>query len=79
MATIGDIAVIATLDTSRYKRGAKEIDAANKEIAGSTDKGGNAIQRFSGQLGSLAKTGVKVAAVGLAGLATTVAGGHLAW
>lgn len=38
MATVGTVEVIATIDTSKYKAGAKAIDSANKDIADSTDK-----------------------------------------
>lgn len=33
--TIGTIQLIATIDTSRYKKGAEEIDSANKKLEGS--------------------------------------------
>lgn len=36
--TVGTIQLLATIDTSKYKRGAKEIESTNKEIEGSSDK-----------------------------------------
>ena len=39
MATVGTVEVIASIDTSGYKKGAAEIDAVNKNIEGSTERG----------------------------------------
>lgn len=73
MANVGNIAVIATLDTSRYKRGASEIDSANKAIEGSTKSTDNSLQKLNSRLTGMARTGVKVAVTGFAALATTIA------
>lgn len=68
MTQIGTIELIATIDTSQYKKGASEIEAANKKIessANSTEKTSNTA--FD-----------KIAKVGLAGVgAAAVAAGAL--
>lgn len=38
MSTVGTVEVVATIDSSRYKRGAREIENANKDITDSTDR-----------------------------------------
>lgn len=73
MSTVGTIEVIASIDTGRYKRGAKEIDGANKAIEGSTKSTDNSLQKLNSRLTGMARTGVKVAVTGFAALATTIA------
>lgn len=64
--TVGSIQLLATIDTSQYKQGAREIDNANKGIQDSTDS----TERQSNSAFS------NIAKVGIAGLiAATVAVG----
>lgn len=63
--TVGTIELIAKIDTGNYKKGAKEIDDANKQMGESTSNADN-------KLVSLGKKGFKVAAVGALGLATAI-------
>lgn len=63
--TVGTIQLIAKIDTGNYKKGAKEIDDANKQIEGSTSKADNSLI-------ALGKKGFKIAAVGALGLATAI-------
>lgn len=73
MATnIGTIELIATIDTSRYKSGAKEIDKANKEIEGSVEQTDGVAKRTTKSLAGLAVKGFKFAAVAATALATAV-------
>ena len=73
MATVGTIEVVASIDTGKYKRGAKEIEQSNKDITGSSESSGSSLERLNKRLTGLAKGGLKIAAVGMAGLATAVA------
>lgn len=63
--TVGTIELIAKIDTGNYKKGAKEIDDANKQMESSTSN-------TDSKLVSLGKKGFKVAAVGALGLATAI-------
>jgi tape measure domain-containing protein len=66
--TIGTIQLIATINTSQYKKAANDIDAANKKIEGSA----NSTEKNSNSAFS------KIAKVGLAGVgAAAVAAGAL--
>lgn len=73
MATVGTIDVIARIDTSQYKKGAGEIEAANDDMEQSSNNVSSANQRAQSSFLNLAKKGVTVAAVAMTGLATTVA------
>jgi tape measure domain-containing protein len=59
--TVGSIQLIASIDTSRYKTGAKEIESANKSIEDSTDSTDKNTRdkssTMSKSLGGLAKFG----------------------
>lgn len=68
MSTIGTIELIATIDTSQYKRGAAEIDQTNKNIESSGEQSSKGLSSaFSG----VAKVGL--AAVAGAAIAVGVA------
>lgn len=73
MATIGDIKLIASIDTGNYTRGAKEIDSANKQMEQSSNSAGKSSDGLNSKLLRFAGAGLKTAAVGMAGLATAVA------
>lgn len=60
MTTVGTIELIASIDTSRYTKGAKTIDDTNKDIEGSSDR---TSKRISDGFSTAAK-------VGLAAIAT---------
>lgn len=62
MSTIGTVELIAKIDTSQYKRGASEIDKANKDMESSGEK---STSKLSGAFAGVAK-------VGIAALATAV-------
>lgn len=64
MATVGDIRVIASIDTSAYKKGAAEIDSTNDRLEGSTSRSSSGMN----------KALVGVAKVGFAALATAAVG-----
>lgn len=68
MTQVGQISVIAKIDTSQYKRGAAEIESANSKIEGSTE---NTASRGSIAMKKLAKVGIAavVAAAVAAGAA----------
>lgn len=72
--TVGTIQLIATIDTSQYKKGAREIDKANEDMEDSTHKVERSNERAESSFISLAKRGIKFAAVGMAALAATVLG-----
>lgn len=55
MATVGTVEVIATIDTSRYKKGAQEIDRTNSNIEGSTQKTSS---KMNGAFNNVAKVGI---------------------
>lgn len=63
--TIGTIQLIATIDTSRYKKGAKDIEKTNSELEGSTERtskrGISSMSNFA-KLGLGVVTGAAVAA-----------------
>lgn len=59
MSTIGTIELIATIDTSQYKKGAAEIDKANKDIEGSTV---NTERKSNASFGGIAKVGLAAVA-----------------
>ena len=70
MATVGTIEVIASIDTSGYKKGAAEVDAANKNIEGSTERGS---KNMNSALMGVAKVGwVALAAGAVAATAVVV-------
>lgn len=52
MSNVGTVEVIASIDTSKYKAGAKDIDKSNRDISDSTDKSSkessNAWDRMAG-------------------------------
>ena len=73
MSTVGTVEVIASIDTGRYKRGAKEIEEANKGVQGSVKGTDSTLQKLNSRLTGMARTGVKVAATGFAALAATIA------
>lgn len=64
MSTIGTVELIATIDTSQYKRGAAEIDRTNKDLEGSGEKSSG---RLNSAFGTVAKVGL--AAVAAAAIA----------
>ena len=70
---VGSIEYIATINTSNYKSGAKDIQKANRDMEGSTNSAEQSTNKFSTSLQRFASRGVKVAAVGMAALATTIA------
>lgn len=55
MATVGTVEVIATIDTSRYKKGAQEIERTNSNIEGSTQKTSS---KMNGAFNNVAKVGI---------------------
>lgn len=73
MAQVGEVSVVATIDTSRYKRGAREIEAANKGIEGSTDGADNSLGKLNKRLSGMARTGLKVATGGMIALGAAIA------
>lgn len=69
--TVGTIQLIATIDTSRYKAGAKDIKQANKSIEDSTNSVDKDVSKKSSSLTSSLKG---VARFGFAALATAAVG-----
>lgn len=55
MADVGEIKYIASIDTSAYKKGAKDIENANNSIEGDTDKTSSSM---SGAFTKVAKVGI---------------------
>lgn len=64
MAVVGTVEAIASLDTSKYKRGAKEVAQSNKEISQSSGESSNSMSKLDKMLSGMAKAGLKVAAAG---------------
>lgn len=65
MADVGEIKYIASIDTSAYKKGAKDIDDANKNIEKTTDNAEKSTSRF-GKSGAAAFGLISGAAFALA-------------
>lgn len=76
MSTIGTVELIASINTSNYKKGAAEIDRANKDISSSTDQADKSTKTFSGSVSTFAKGAAKAGVVAIAavGVASIVAG-----
>jgi len=74
--TVGTIELIAKIDTANYKRGASEIDQANKTIEKSTNDADKSTSSFGSSVGSLAKGALKAGAIALTavGVASVVMG-----
>lgn len=72
---VGEIRYLATLDTSNYKRGAKEVESANRDIESSTDDSANKSSKSFGKMGDAATAAGKTVAVAFA--AAAVAAGAL--
>jgi tape measure domain-containing protein len=69
MTTIGQIELIARIDTSQYEKGADDIKKKNKEIEGSAEKSSS---KTSAVWGKVAKVGLAAVAVGFATITTRV-------
>lgn len=73
MASIGSVELIAKIDTSQYKKGAADIEKANKDIENSTEdvdkKGTNSFASF----GKGAAKGIGIATVALTAFAAVAA------
>lgn len=76
MATIGTVELIASINTSSYKRGAAEIEQSNRNIEQSTDRADKSSKSFGGSLASLGRNAARAGAVAIAavGVAAVVAG-----
>lgn len=61
MATIGTIELIATIDTSKYKQGVKEIDKANSDIESSANKSSKKMSDSFSSAAKMATTAVLAA------------------
>lgn len=61
MATIGTIELIATIDTSKYKQGVKEIDKANSDIESSANKSSKNMSDSFSSAAKMATTAVLAA------------------
>lgn len=70
--TIGTIELLAKIDTANYKKGAAEIDKANKDIEGSTQRADGAVTKTGKALTGLAVRGFKVATAGALAFGTAV-------
>lgn len=63
MSNVGTIEVIASIDTSRYKKGARDIESTNKDIEGSGEQSAN---KVNSGFSKLAKVGLAAAAAAVA-------------
>lgn len=70
--TIGTIELIAKIDTANYKKGAADIDRANKQIEGSSKEADGAIKKTGSALRGMAVRGLKVATVGAFAFGTAI-------
>lgn len=70
--TIGTIQLLAKIDTANYKRGAAEIDKANRDIEGSTQRADGAVTKTGKALTGIAVRGFKVATAGALAFGTAV-------
>lgn len=86
MSVIGIVELIAKIDTSQYKSGAKEIDKANESIQNSakdaekgTDSSFTKIGNTATNMGKVIAAGIGIGTVAIAGMATKMllAGGEL--
>lgn len=80
MTQIGEIKLVAKIDTSQYKRGADEVEDANDKMERSADSASRSKSRLSDSLRRMA-TAAKVATVaGVAALTTaTIAAAKASW
>ena len=69
MTVVGNITLIAKIDTSNYKKGVGEIKAGNQSIEQSGAKTGSA---FNNTLSSMAKVGVAALAAAAAAAAAII-------
>jgi len=69
--TVGVVQVIATIDTSMYRKGAKDIDGANRDIENSTGRASKSQGALAGALSKVA-TVAKVATIASAAALTAV-------
>jgi len=72
MAVIGTITLLATIDTSQYKNGVKDIEKGNEDIASSAEATDKSVSKSNKSFTNLARHGLNYAAVGFATLGTTV-------
>jgi hypothetical protein len=72
MVSTGDIKLIATIDTSNYKRGASEIEKANKDIDTSANNADKSSGNLNSSINKAASTALKTGAVAFAALAAAV-------
>lgn len=66
--TVGTIELITKIDTGDYKRGAKEIDNANKDISSSSDKTSNNLSKAWSVASKAVIAGTTAAAAGVIAL-----------
>lgn len=71
MAEVGQIKYIATIDTSAYKKGAGDIDSANKDIEKSTDKTGSKASSMFSAIGKTTGVALTAVAAGLTAMAVS--------
>lgn len=68
MTQIGEISLVAKIDTSRYKAGAKEIEQANKDIESSADSTERKSNLAFGKIARIGLAAVAAAAVAVGAL-----------
>lgn len=75
--TVGEVVWLASIDSSEYKKGKKEIEKANKELEASGEKTENKVSsalskmgKAAGEVGKAIGKGLVVAGTAIAGLAT---------
>ncbi len=73
MTVVGTVEVVAKINSADYRKGGKDIEDTNKKISDSTNNTSKSTSSFESKLAGFAKNGVKVATVGLVGLASTIA------
>lgn len=67
--TIGTVELLATIDTSKYKKGAKDIEQANSDIEESTEKTTSRAGKMFSNLGKAVAAGTAVAGAAIAAMA----------
>lgn len=71
---VGSIEYIATINTARYKSGARDIEKANREMEGSTNRADKSTNKLNDSLSKMAKAGMVAVAAGATAAGAAIAG-----
>jgi len=77
MSTIGTVELIATIDTTKYKSGAKEIERANSDIENSSERTSNSANTSFTKVAKVGLAALAAAAVAVGAVIVTNIGGAI--